>query len=151
MLMRYRITLILPLLLVACSSSKASSTLPTESSPQALTPGAVSAPTPTPSVPRAERWGIYWLEIESQKVELLFSSPTELSYLRLNYPGDRFAFSQKVGGDADTEEEIFTLGTDGRDLRRITDNAFWDLYPVWSPDDQGLPSCPSVRTALAFS
>ena len=48
--------------------------------------------------------------------------------------GDRFIFSQKVGGDRNDNEEIFTLGTDGNDLRRITQNSFWDLYPAWSPD-----------------
>jgi Tol biopolymer transport system component len=133
--MRYRIGLILLLLLIACSSSKTSKPLPTRSSPQALTPGTDSVSTAAPSVPQAERWGIYRLEIETQKVELILSSPTELSYLRLNHAGDRFAFSQRVGGDASTREEIFTLSTDGRDLARVTDNEFWDLYPAWSPDD----------------
>jgi Tol biopolymer transport system component len=41
---------------------------------------------------------------------------------------------QPVGGEADEDEETFTIGTDGRGLRRLTENSLWDLYPVWSPD-----------------
>jgi TolB protein len=39
-----------------------------------------------------------------------------------------------VGGDTYEHAEIFTLGVDGGDLQRLTDNTFWDLYPAWSPD-----------------
>jgi Tol biopolymer transport system component len=110
-------SVILPilLLLIACSTPRATTT--------AL------------SVPQGERWGIYRLDIDSQELELLFDSPTELSFLCLNNAGDRVAFSQKVGGDANRYEEIFALDTDGRNLHRLTDNDFWDLYPAWSPDD----------------
>jgi Tol biopolymer transport system component len=87
-----------------------------------------------PVVPHEQKWGIYRLDIDSHKVELLFTSATEISYMRLNTAGDQFVFSQTVGGDAHDQEEIFTLTSDGRRLRRLTDNGYWDLYPTWSPD-----------------
>lgn len=86
------------------------------------------------AVPQDERWGIYQFSIDTQIVDLLYSSPIEIASLRLNNTGDRLVFSQKVDGESNTDEEIFTLSTEGNDLRRITDNNFWDLYPVWSPD-----------------
>jgi len=46
----------------------------------------------------------------------------------LRLPGER---AETPG---DTREEIFTIGAQGQDLRRITDNELWDLYPSWSPD-----------------
>jgi len=60
---------------------------------------------------------------------VLFSSPIEITSLRLNRAGDRFVFSQKAGGESNTNEEIFTLSIDGNDLLRITQNSIWDLYP----------------------
>ena len=85
-------------------------------------------------VPHEDRWGIYRLDIDTQMINLLFSSPIEIASLRLNNAGDRFVFSQKTSGESNTNEEIFTLSTDGNDLRRITQNTTWDLYPAWSPD-----------------
>ena len=90
-------------------------------------------PDPGP-VPHTGRWGIYELDLETRAVQLLHSSPTRLSYLRLHPAGGELAFSQPVGGEAHEREEIFTIGTDGGGLRRLTDNDSWDLYPVWSPD-----------------
>jgi Tol biopolymer transport system component len=85
-------------------------------------------------VPHEDSWGIYRLNIDTQETVVLFSSPNEIASLRLNGKGDRFVFSQKVDGNNNANEEIFTLSTDGSDLRRITQNDFWDLYPAWSPD-----------------
>ncbi|MBM3121137.1 MAG: hypothetical protein FJZ97_02990 [Chloroflexi bacterium] len=85
-------------------------------------------------VPHAGRWGIYQLDLETGAVRLLHSSSTRLSYLSLSPEGRELAFSQPVGGEANEQEEIFTIGTDGGGLRRLTENDLWDLYPVWSPD-----------------
>ena len=133
--MRKQCPLFLLLRLMACTPSGTFGNEPTLTGALKPTSGPDWTSSGEPSVPQAERWGIYRLEIDTQKVELLFSSPTRLSYLRLNHAGDRFVFSQKVGGDANNQEEIFTLDVDGRNLQRITDNNFWDLYPAWSPDD----------------
>lgn len=43
-------------------------------------------------------------------------------------------FAQKIDGSNDNNTEIFTIGVDGENLKRITNNNFWDLYPAWSPD-----------------
>jgi Tol biopolymer transport system component len=87
-----------------------------------------------PITRQGERWGIYRLALDTQEVELLYSSKNEISALRLDSVNDRFVFSEKVGGDAYENSEVFTVGIDGQNLQRLTDNAFWDLYPVWSPD-----------------
>lgn len=89
---------------------------------------------PQQAVPHEEKWGVYRLAIDTQAIALIYSSPNEIASLRLNSVGDKFVFSQKVGGDNGTHEEIFTMGLDGKNLQRITKNDFWDLYPVWSPD-----------------
>lgn len=97
--------------------------------------GASSAtPSPLPEVPHEERWGIYELDLASQSVDLIYSSPNEITTARPNNTGDRFAISQSVGEGGYERFEIFTLGVDGQDLQRLTDNDVWDLYPGWSPD-----------------
>jgi Tol biopolymer transport system component len=85
-------------------------------------------------VPHEGRWGIYTLELATQRVELLYSTPNEISTLDLNPVGDRLTFSHKVNGDADQDSEIFSLGIEDRVLQRLTSNHFLDTYPVWSPD-----------------
>ena len=117
------------LLVIACSSSQiAAQNTPPIGGQQADSPASREA------VPREDRWGIYRLDLDTQTVALVYSSPHEIAGLRLNGSGDRFVFSQKADGRSDSTEEIYTLSADGADLRRITTNDFWDLYPVWSPD-----------------
>ncbi len=86
-------------------------------------------------VPHEEVWGIYELDLTNLAVRLIYSTQEEIqsSALRLNSTGNKLVFAQKVNGSADTDLEIFSIGYDGNDLRRITDNGYWDLYPVWSP------------------
>jgi TolB protein len=86
-------------------------------------------------VPHEERWGIYVLDLVTEDVELIASSESKYTGLRLNHAGDRFVFSQKIGGPSDEDEEICALNVDGTGFRQITDNPYWDLYPAWSPDD----------------
>src|SRR5262249_51327999 len=44
--------------------------------------------------------------------------------------GKRLLFSGLDGGLSD----LFTMNIDGTDLRRLTNDKFADLHPVWSPD-----------------
>jgi Tol biopolymer transport system component len=88
----------------------------------------------TRTVPHEERWGIYALDPATEEVELIYDCAEKISFLRLNPAGDRFAFSQRIDGDEGTHEEICTLGADGTGYQRLTSNAAWDIYPVWSPD-----------------
>jgi len=88
------------------------------------------------TVPRGKDWGIYELDLSSLDTRLIYSTTNEIfsSDLRLNNTGNKLVFAQKIGGQADTDTEIFTLEITGQNLSRITDNNFWDLYPTWSPD-----------------
>ena len=88
------------------------------------------------TVPHEGDWGIYELSMTTLNTRLVCSSQSEIqtSALRLNGAGDRLVFAQKVGGTADTDSEIFSIGTDGTQLTRLTENGLWDLYPAWSPD-----------------
>jgi len=121
------------LVIVGCSCA---GTLPTYTSHSTIIIEPTQAPTPTPEIlmPSDDRWGIYALDLTTQGVQLLYSSPTKLSKLRLNSAGDRFVFSRMVGGSSYEHAEIFTVGIGGQDLQRLTDNTFWDLYPAWAPD-----------------
>lgn len=90
------------------------------------------------NVPHESTWGIYELDLATQKTNLVYSSPTEIfsSTLRLNTTGTTLIFAQKFDGTSDNNLEICTVNTDGTELKRITDNSFWDIYPAWSPDEQ---------------
>jgi Tol biopolymer transport system component len=92
---------------------------------------------PALTVPHEGKYGIYTLDPATNKVTLIYSTANEIftSALRPSYDGDKFVFAQKIDGTSDQNTEIFTIGTDGKNLRRLTNNAFWDLYPTWSPDD----------------
>jgi len=88
------------------------------------------------TVPYEGDWGIYELDLSTSSVKLLYSTSNEIytSALRLNEAGDKLVFAQKVEGTSDSDLEIFSMGIDGSNLVRLTNNSFWDLYPVWSPD-----------------
>jgi Tol biopolymer transport system component len=92
----------------------------------------------TKTVPHEAIWGIYELDISTLSVKLIYSTPDEIytSALGLNNAGNELLFAQKVNSQDDSTLEIFSIGTDGFNLARLTDNEFWDLYPVWSPDGQ---------------
>jgi Tol biopolymer transport system component len=85
-------------------------------------------------VPRGERWGIYSMDLSTQDVASIYGSPDEIANLDLNSAGDRIAFSQKADGQEQKNFEIFTIGTDGQELERLTRNGYMDTYPAWSPD-----------------
>ncbi|MEW5719005.1 MAG: hypothetical protein AB1817_10290 [Chloroflexota bacterium] len=88
------------------------------------------------SVPHAQRWGIYELNLATQEVKLMYGSAGEIatSTLGLNSQGDTLVFAQKIDGDSNERAEICTIGVDGKNFKRVTNNSSWDLYPVWSPD-----------------
>jgi Tol biopolymer transport system component len=80
-----------------------------------------------------EIWGIYRLDLISEKVQLLYGTDSEISGLSLAPDGGRLVFSQKIGGTEYENTEIHTLSMSDLQLERLTDNDVWDLYPVWSP------------------
>jgi Tol biopolymer transport system component len=88
------------------------------------------------TVPHEGKYGIYALDLATEKVRLIYSTDNEIytSALRLNTQGDKMVFAQKTDGSNDENMEIFTLDVDGQNLQRLTDNSYFDLYPAWSPD-----------------
>jgi Tol biopolymer transport system component len=88
------------------------------------------------TVPHEQPWGIYRLDLATGDVGLVYGSAEEIqtSALRLAEQGDRLVFARKAGGTGDEDLEIYTVGVDGRDLTRLTDNQVMDVYPAWSPD-----------------
>jgi Tol biopolymer transport system component len=87
------------------------------------------------SVPHEGKFGIYVLDPATEKVKLLYSTDNEIytSALRLNNQG-KLVFAQKTDGSSDESTEIFTIDVDGQNLKRLTDNGYWDVYPAWSQD-----------------
>jgi Tol biopolymer transport system component len=92
------------------------------------------------AVPHESEYGIYLLDLQTQKVLLIYSFPagTYPSDLRLSHGADMFAFAQKPDETDDAGTEIYTIRTDGTGLKKITENNYRDLYPTWSPDDKKL-------------
>jgi Tol biopolymer transport system component len=122
--------LLMGLVAVASCGSPVQTNTPASSLTQVVPP----KKTDQKSVPHVGKWGIYALDLATEKVEMLFSSGTQISHLSLSKSGNRFAFSQKIGGREDQNEEICTVDMNGN-LHRLTDNSFMDVYPVWSSDD----------------
>ncbi len=86
------------------------------------------------SVSHEQKWGIYVLDLQSEKVELIFSDSKKIDSLSLSNSGDKFAFSQPTDGEEENRE-ICIMSIDGSDLQQITSNQFADYYPIWSLDD----------------
>ncbi|MBU0533000.1 hypothetical protein KKB44_05920 [Candidatus Micrarchaeota archaeon] len=84
----------------------------------------------TQKVPHEERWGIYSFDLATEKTELIYSSSKEISGLSVF--GDNFIFSQKTAIDNESEE-LFSVTMNGT-VKQLTNNEFWDLYPIWSSD-----------------
>src|SRR4030042_3185713 len=80
-----------------------------------------SSPTST-TVPHEGDWGIYALDLSTQDVELIWCTKEAISHLCLNHAGDEFAFSCRIGGPADSNEELSVIRVDGTGLRQLTSN-----------------------------
>ncbi len=98
----------------------------------------------TKEVPHEGKWGIYVLDLETEKTELVYSSADKISRIRLNNAGDTLAFYHEVGNSSESPvegssinlcEEICSIGVEGENYRRLTYNEFCDLVPCWSADD----------------
>jgi len=89
-------------------------------------------------VPHEAKWGIYSLDLKTQKTELVYSSAKKIADISLNGQGDRFAFSLGTGTFLDKQEEIYSIGIDGQGLQQLTNNSTWDGRPVWSADGQNI-------------
>jgi Tol biopolymer transport system component len=86
-------------------------------------------------VPHEDKYGIYSLDSATGDIALIYGTSEYISAMRLNHAGDAFVFVQGIGGDKNEYTEICTVGVDGTGYARLTGNAYWDLYPAWSPDD----------------
>jgi len=95
-------------------------------------------------VPHEGKWGIYALDLETEKTELVYSSANRISRIRLNNAGDKMVFYQQIGNSSECVvegspinlcEEICSIRVDGENYRRLTDNDQCDLVPCWSDDD----------------
>jgi len=86
-------------------------------------------------VPHNKKWGIYSLDLTTQRTSLIYSSDNEITTLRLNNEGDTFVFSIKINGTSYNNSEICLIKLDGQNFIRLTNNEYWDLYPTWSSDD----------------
>ena len=94
------------------------------------------SPTMSQTVPHKETWGIYEVDLATQNVKLIYSTPSELyaSALRLDSAGSKFVFAMQADGTSDEDMEIYSIDADGSNLTRLTKNQVMDVYPAWSPD-----------------
>jgi len=119
------------LIFCLCGAIGCTGVTPTDPSPETSPAENTTVPK---AVPHIDRWGIYVLDISTEETELLYSSVNKLAFLDLNKSGDTLAFSQQYISDNNESEEICTLTIEDKVITRITDNNFWDIYPVWAPD-----------------
>jgi len=85
-------------------------------------------------VPHENTWGIYALNLETESITLLYSSPNQLQKVRLHPTDDTLVFSQLIGGESIEHEEICSIHLDGSNFTQLTDNAYMDVQPTWSTD-----------------
>ena len=93
---------------------------------------------PKKTVPHESNWGIYSLNLSSEEVALVYSSPNMLRGMSLNSAGNTLAFSERIGGANQTDEEICKVSVDGSGFTRLTENSLLDVYPAWSSDGSSL-------------
>jgi len=90
------------------------------------TEAAQKTPDAQDTVPHEGKYGIYVLDLATEKVSLLYSTDNEIytSALRLNKHEAKLVFAQKTDGLSDESTEIFTIDVDGQNLQRLTDNNY---------------------------
>jgi TolB protein len=81
-----------------------------------------------------ESWGIYQLDLDTEKVNLIYGAQNEISGLSLDPTGINLVFSQMTDGNSLDHTEIYKYSLIDQVLARLTDNSAWDVYPVWSPE-----------------
>ncbi|MEE8341710.1 MAG: hypothetical protein V3R52_06405, partial [Candidatus Neomarinimicrobiota bacterium] len=81
-----------------------------------------------------KRFGIYRIDRATEDVALIYSSDNSLHRIHENHTGTKLVFQEDFGDDTFHDSEIALINTDGSGYRRITDNAWLDAYPSWSPD-----------------
>ncbi len=81
-----------------------------------------------------KRYGIYYMDVVTGVVELIYSSDNSLGRVHENHTGTKLIFQEDFGDDIFHDSEICLINTDGTGYRRITDNTGLDAYPSWSPD-----------------
>ena len=86
------------------------------------------------SVPHKETWGIYALNLDTQKITLIYCSEYQIEKVRLCPTNDILVFSHLIGGETNEHKEICTIHLDGSMYTPITDNEYWDIQPTWSPN-----------------
>src|SRR5688572_25038279 len=81
---------------------------------------------------RAGKDVLYLLDIPSRKVRKRLDIPKLDAVTAPSFSPDdrRIVFSGTSGGVTD----LYTVGIDGRDLKRLTNDLYGDLQPNWSPD-----------------
>ena len=83
---------------------------------------------------KAERWGIYTFKLETEEIQLVYSTPNTITNMDFCPNTGQLAFAiTNENGDLKSSE-IYSLSSDGSDLRQLTRNEFLDTYPQWSPD-----------------
>src|SRR5688500_18604415 len=80
---------------------------------------------------RAGKDVLYLLDIPSRKVRKRLDLPFDAVTAPYFSPDDaRIVFSATQGGITD----LYIVGADGRNLKRLTNDIYGDLQPTWSPD-----------------
>jgi len=81
-----------------------------------------------------KRYGIYCMDIDTEAVEIIYSSDNSLHRVNENHTGTALIFQEDFGDDVFTDSEVCLINSDGSGYRRITNNIWTDASPCWSPD-----------------
>jgi Tol biopolymer transport system component len=74
--------------------------------------------------------GVYKVDVDSGRERLIYDEYTAL--LSYSPDGRRMVFMSACDNHCD----IFVMDADGENVRRLTHNGLFDMFPTWSPDSQ---------------
>ncbi len=84
---------------------------------------------------RGGQLAIYSLDQAGGEPVRLTPPTCEAGFPIVSPDGRRVAFTAKVYRDGRVDFDIYIVGSDGRELRKVTDSpSRWDMLPSWSPD-----------------
>ncbi len=83
---------------------------------------------------------IWTYEIKTGKKKNITEKLLETGYIKDGFPvwgpkGKRLAFVARYEG---YQNELYTIGADGKKVRRISENLVGDFLPVWTPDGKSI-------------
>lgn len=104
---------------------------------------------PEHNLPPAQRSAIIVLDPEQGTSRIILEGPAHYNFTAWSPTADLISFT----ADIDDDSDIYTIHSNGSDLRRLTRPPGNDAHQTWSPDGKWIAfaSIPAIRSRTAKS